>query len=766
MPGLVAYNPNGIVENALQFGTIVMSVNGSVNLGSLDWCPGFGICNEYIIITDTYTNGRTSQANAMPMGFCTADLSDAALIESINKLAASKSSGPFANMNDAITWAIIEGYFIINQDYPSIVTSGCVLNLDAGLPASYPLVLNQWYDLSGNGNTGILNNTITYSSSSYGNLEFNSIDSDYITFASTSNIPSGNDNYTISTWFNPSSLGTKGLVGWGSYGSTNEVNALALSGSGIINYWGGNDLYATASLSTGSWYNVVAVYDGTTREIWLNGSSIANDTPVGHNVTYTGNLTVGLTDTSEYFDGKIGEVQVFNRALLSTEIAQNYNALLPRYNGTYVDPCNAPPYCTPTINLTPTPTPTPTFCPLSCGGTYFGSYDPDNSAQQEVCLNLTSTSNGSSIFIQFDAVDRPNRFTLYDSVNPSPIYSTGWMGTTSPVPGPWNPPGPTPSGTTFIYDSSRTYYVIIDIAAYTGLSDTYTINVVCTPPVSPTPTPTITPTNTVTPTDTPPASIGNCGYFIISQTDIDDATGNNNTPPQINGVVYVKYKTLNPTTQIVEQYTIGDAGTYYICGDTTENIPTMYYYKNNVQISVVAGTIPTFNGSVCYSDGQCIPSTPTPTITRTPTRTPTPTPTSPTYSVNVFVNVQSIPQAGDTSWKFYYTTAGPTTSQLGGLISSTSCNSLGQISGLKYGDTLYFGGVSNSNVGIQYYYGYTPNISDCADATIFGCNKPFTANLGTGSTMTVTGTTNLYLTARVVSPKIGFPTEFVECNSN
>ena len=307
--------------------------------------------------------------NSRAMGFPTTGLTDSALILSINKLAASKSSGPFTGLTGAITWAISEGYFIINQEYPSIVTSGCVLNLDASLPASYPLVFSNWYDLSGNGNTGTLNGA-TYSSSSYGNLVFNSSSSNYISFTSTSNIPSGNNNYTISTWFNPSSLGIKGLVGWGNYGSSNEVNAFRLTSTGLVNYWGANDLNVNVSLSTGTWYNAVATFDGTTRQIWLNGSSIASDTPTGHNVTTTNNLTVGNTNNIpyEYFDGSIGEVQIFNRALSPSEISQNYNALLPRYNGSYVDPCNPAPYCTPTptINVTPTPsstssvTPTPT----------------------------------------------------------------------------------------------------------------------------------------------------------------------------------------------------------------------------------------------------------------------------------------------------------------------------------------------------------------------------------------------------------------------
>jgi hypothetical protein len=368
MSNLFAYNSGGLVPNALQFGTIAMDVNNTVNRSSSNWCPDYGICNQYIIVTDSYTNGRTSQVNAVPMGFAAGNSPtvDAGLIVSINKLAASKSSGPFANMQAAITWAISEGYFIINQLYPPIITSGCVLNLDAGLPASYPLVLSNWYDLSGNGNTGTLNG-VSFVDDPTGRAD--SIwfqgNPDYISFASTSNIPSGNANYTISTWFNPSSLGTNGLVGWGNYGTTNQSNSFRLSATGLVNSWGSNDLSVTTSLSTGTWYNAVATFNGTTRQIWVNGSSVGSDTPTSHNVTTTSNLTVGRTNTSEYFDGYIGEVQIFNRALTSNEIVTNYNALLPRYNGTYTDPCNPAPNCTPTPTQTPTPTlsQTPTKTP-------------------------------------------------------------------------------------------------------------------------------------------------------------------------------------------------------------------------------------------------------------------------------------------------------------------------------------------------------------------------------------------------------------------
>jgi len=373
MPNLVAYNSGSTISNALQFGTIVMDVNNTVNLGSLLWCPDYGICNQYLIVTDSYTNGKTNQLTARAMGFQTSGLTDSDLIDGINKLASSKFAGPFGTLSDAINWAIYEGYFITNQEYPSIVTSGCVLNLDSNFPPSYPLVFNTWYDLTGNDNTGLLNNGITYNSALRGSLVLNGTNQ-YVSFSATTGIPVGNSNYTIGVWFNADTLGDKGLVGWGNYGTANEVNAFRLTSNGLTNYWWGNDLAVVTTITPGNWYYAVATFDGTTRSIYVDGSLIGSDTPTGHNVTTSSNLTIGLTNTTEYFDGNMGEVQIFDRALSSTEIAQNYNALLPRYNGTYTDPCDIAPLCSPTPNPTPNPTPTPTIniCELSIGTSFQG----------------------------------------------------------------------------------------------------------------------------------------------------------------------------------------------------------------------------------------------------------------------------------------------------------------------------------------------------------------------------------------------------------
>lgn len=341
----MAYN-GGVNQNwALNTSRMSVAVNNSVNFTTLNWCPTCGVCNNYNLLIDSYFMNRSDEDSSGPMCFCTADLLDTSLLGAINKIAGSKSEGPFATLLDGMNWVRTNGIFVTNQNYPSIVTSGCTLNLDASLPASYPMVGTNWYDLTANNNNaGTLVNGVTYNSTLKGFLTFNG-SNQYVSFTTPTNIPISNSNYTISVWFKANSLGDKGLVGWGNYSSTNEVNAFKLTSSGLSNYWLDNDLSVTTTITTGLWYNAVATFDGTTRSIWVNGALINSDTPTGHNVPNANNLTIGVTNTSEYFDGSIGEVQIFNRGLSSDEITSNFNELLTRYNGSNTEICVTPFYC-------------------------------------------------------------------------------------------------------------------------------------------------------------------------------------------------------------------------------------------------------------------------------------------------------------------------------------------------------------------------------------------------------------------------------------
>ncbi len=133
-------------------------------------------------------------------------------------------------------------------------------------------------------------------------------------------LPIGNSSYTTAAWFNPSVLNSGGIIGWGSYGSSKQVNALRLRGAGFSHYWWGDDVTPNASLTTGAWFHVAATYDGTTRRIYLDGVQIAEQASSNNNSTAS-NFAIGATNNfSERFSGLLDEVVVYNRALSVTEV--------------------------------------------------------------------------------------------------------------------------------------------------------------------------------------------------------------------------------------------------------------------------------------------------------------------------------------------------------------------------------------------------------------------------------------------------------------
>jgi hypothetical protein len=214
---------------------------------------------------------------------------------------------------------------------PPIVTNGLVLSLDASNTLSYPRTGTTWKDLSGNNNNGTLTNGPTFSNDGGGSIVFDGVN-DYVNVFTNSNIPLSNSQYSITVWFNANVFGGGGLVGWGAYGITNGVNAFRFNGNGFRHYWWGNDLDVGLNMSTGVWYNATALYNGINRQIWLNTSLIIQDTPVGHNVPYATNLAIGSTNNlTEFFNGRLGLVQIYNKGLSSQEISQNYNALKTRF---------------------------------------------------------------------------------------------------------------------------------------------------------------------------------------------------------------------------------------------------------------------------------------------------------------------------------------------------------------------------------------------------------------------------------------------------
>ncbi len=135
-------------------------------------------------------------------------------------------------------------------------------------------------------------------------------------------LPVANSPYTLSAWFKPTATGARGLMGWGSWGTTRAVVALRLDGTnGFSHYWWGADLGANAptNYSDGAWHHLAATYDGTLRSLYMDGILLAQDNPGSHAATNT-NFRIGSTNSGEFFKGFLDEVALWNHALSAGEI--------------------------------------------------------------------------------------------------------------------------------------------------------------------------------------------------------------------------------------------------------------------------------------------------------------------------------------------------------------------------------------------------------------------------------------------------------------
>lgn len=148
----------------------------------------------------------------------------------------------------------------------------------------------------------------------------------YLTGA-VAGLPVGNSTYTIAAWIKPTVGGDRGIVGWGNFGTSRQVNALRLMGAnGFRHYWWGADLDASDAqvtakgvTLTSGWNHIVAVYNGTTRALYINGQLLVSDSP-GANGAVNTNFRIGSTNNGEFFNGILDDVAIWNNAITTQEI--------------------------------------------------------------------------------------------------------------------------------------------------------------------------------------------------------------------------------------------------------------------------------------------------------------------------------------------------------------------------------------------------------------------------------------------------------------
>ena len=223
------------------------------------------------------------------------------------------------------------------QHSPSIVLSGLVMCVDAANPRSYSGSGTTWTDITGNGNNGTLYNSPTYSSDG----TFNFSGGNYIGVNDNATLNISGDK-TLSTWVYMGATANCGIAGKTSNTNFGMSLSYGWSGYGFMgNAWNSVNLPALdrdATRDINKWCYVNAIQSGSTRYIYVWDSQGLRTSSYSGGIqswAYTGSLWIGCGGAaggSRVPSGtKMSAVQVYNRALSTDEIAQNFNAYCSRY---------------------------------------------------------------------------------------------------------------------------------------------------------------------------------------------------------------------------------------------------------------------------------------------------------------------------------------------------------------------------------------------------------------------------------------------------
>lgn len=315
MPNIVKYNLS-TSPNSIQSGNFNIGVNNTpTNLSQFytGICP---IIGGYTIYINKASNGPSIYAPK----------NDTQLIEITNNL-----GGNVTTATEALVWINSQSTMtVLNNNYPSIVTSGLVMNLDAGFVSSYPKTGTTWKDLSGNGYNGTLVNGPTYSTDGGGSISFDGTD-DYVSLPINSSF--NTSSITFEVWANLSSTPSRQILMVNWQGNSLEVNA---NRSVVMyNYSSGGQLGAATSASIfnwGSWTHFLGVYDNSSQSLktYINGVLQATSTGVPSTIYSVGVHKIAGTDYSLGIFGNVASARHYNRALSAAEVLQNYYAGLQR----------------------------------------------------------------------------------------------------------------------------------------------------------------------------------------------------------------------------------------------------------------------------------------------------------------------------------------------------------------------------------------------------------------------------------------------------
>ncbi len=163
----------------------------------------------------------------------------------------------------------------------------------------------------------------------FGNgMEFDGSD-DYTSIATTGMSATEG---SIGVWFNhgDNATVTEFLIAHRN-GLNNRIYLGINSSNVLLAYIGADTIIDTnTTLTNGEWYNSVLIWNNNTYQIYLNGTLVKSGT-YSDLSSLTSTMCIGsyggtgCAGTNNFFDGKLDEVRIYNRALSPAEVAALYN---------------------------------------------------------------------------------------------------------------------------------------------------------------------------------------------------------------------------------------------------------------------------------------------------------------------------------------------------------------------------------------------------------------------------------------------------------
>jgi hypothetical protein len=213
-----------------------------------------------------------------------------------------------------------------------IVTDGLVFAVDAANYESYPGSGTTWSDLAGS-NDGTLTNGPTFDSGNGGSIVFDGVN-DYVQTGTITTFSS----VTLDFWvyLGPTQIGNSIISKRAGYLNQQDFNLFLFTTSNQLNLDIGDTRVSGTNLSGNALYNITATYDSSNGavKVYVNNSIDINSTiSTGLITSNTSDTYIGrLGGSTYYWDGKIFTGKIYNKALTSQEITQNYNSLKSRFD--------------------------------------------------------------------------------------------------------------------------------------------------------------------------------------------------------------------------------------------------------------------------------------------------------------------------------------------------------------------------------------------------------------------------------------------------